>query len=328
MKNLRSRKSFVIYLAAITLAVTVFTIPAQASPDVASEKSPSASESFSTLAAPQDLTREEMLNAIPLDAPKGPVAKPSDVSSFTTDATEEPVVGSHPVEPEQQEDFQIQSAFNPQIGKVFMRKAGTDTVISCSGSVINSEGKNMVLTAGHCNYNHTSGWYIGANWNWTFVPGYDHGRSPYGQWHAHTLVTTNDWYNSRDFNDDVGLALVNPRYGVSLVSAMGALGVTWGRPAIGQFTVQGYPAEGKYDGQWQHYCTGTSRHHSTNQIELSCDMTRGVSGSPWLIGYNTSSGYANGVASNIDRVVNPTVLRSPYFSSSNIGTIYNEYRYG
>ncbi len=208
-----------------------------------------------------------------------------------------------------------------------IRNSG-NSISSCSASAINSEGKNMVLTAAHCNYNSATGWNIGYDRSWIFVPGYQNGNAPYGQWEAKLLITTNEWFNNGDYNNDVGLALVHPLNGRSLVNAVGALGVTWGQPELGQFTVQGYPAESPFNGSGQYFCTGSSSHWGTNQISMPCNMTRGVSGSPWLRGYDTSSGYANGVASTIDRIVNPTIITSPYFSSQNIGKIYNEHRYG
>jgi hypothetical protein len=45
---------------------------------------------------------------------------------------------------------------------------------------------------------------------------------------------------------------------------------------------------------------------------IPCDTTRGSSGGPWLHNW----GYLNGVNSRIDRIVNPTIMLSPYFDDS------------
>ena len=45
-------------------------------------------------------------------------------------------------------------------------------------------------------------------------------------------------------------------------------------------------------------------------------LTRGSSGGGWFNGWNGDWGYLNGVNSRIDRIVNPTIMLSPYFDDT------------
>lgn len=279
--------------------------------------------------AVEPLTREEMLSAIPMPIPvvaSDAIAK-SDSSAAESRKSENPETATLPIGPATTGDFQTQANYTGKIGKVFVRSKSGGVVFTCSGSAINNAGKNMVLTAGHCVYG-GGNFYIGANYNWFFVPGYQNGNAPYGQWQAKTIATNNAWINKSNFNFDVGIALMFPLNNTQLVTRVGGLGLQWGLPAIGDRTAIGYPAEGRFNGENQYFCFGKTRAYDTGQVEMSCDMTRGSSGGPWIIGLNVSDGIANGAVSNIDRIVNPTVSRSAYFSSTSIGTLWNNYQGG
>ena len=78
-------------------------------------------------------------------------------------------------------------------GKVFF--TGDDGVNRvCSGSTVNSGGKNVVFTAGHCVHGGGAGRRYFTNW--AFVPGYRDGARPYGTWSARQLWSLNGWTNS------------------------------------------------------------------------------------------------------------------------------------
>ena len=89
-------------------------------------------------------------------------------------------------------------------GKVFFRGAdGGD--YACSGSVVNSSSKRIVVTAGHCVHGGKgSAWHT----NWVFVPNYSNDNKPQGTFHAQYLHTLHDWAvngeNGKGFNSDVG----------------------------------------------------------------------------------------------------------------------------
>jgi V8-like Glu-specific endopeptidase len=233
------------------------------------------------------------------------------------------------------------AAFNPNLpishatartnGKVFFNLNGGS--FSCSAAIVNSEGKDTVWTAGHCvNAGQTNGAWAT---NWTFVPAYDDDLAnprPYGTWSARQLWTKSAWKNSGDFAEDMGVAIMNTRNGQHIVSQFGGHGL---RANIGKNVFEyafGYPAEAPFDGGNLMRCAGTSSPEwsflfwSSDTIKISCDMTRGSSGGPWLNGYDGNYGYLNGVNSRIDRIVGPTIMLSPYFDDSAVN-LYNTTRF-
>jgi V8-like Glu-specific endopeptidase len=233
------------------------------------------------------------------------------------------------------------AAFNPNLGinhptartngKVFFNLSGGS--FSCSASVINSEGKDTVWTAGHC-VNAGSGSGAWAT-NWTFVPAYDDDLAnprPHGTWSARQLWTKTAWKNNSDFAEDMGVAIMNTRNGNHIVSQFGGHGL---RANFGKYVFEnamGYPAEAPFDGGNLMRCWGSSSPEwsflfwSSDTIKIPCDMTRGSSGGPWLHGYDGNYGYLNGVNSRIDRIVGPTIMLSPYFDNSAV-SLYNATRF-
>lgn len=205
-------------------------------------------------------------------------------------------------------------------GKVFFSMAGGNFV--CSGTVVNSEGKDSVWTAGHCVHGGSGGAWAT---NWTFVPSYDDDLAdprPYGTWTASGLWAMTSWTNSSDFSADMGVAIMLPRNGNKIVNYLGGQGI---RTGIGKNVSEnafGYPAESPFDGGNLYRCAGTSSPEwsflfwSSETIQIPCDMTRGSSGGGWLNGWDGNWGYLNGVNSRIDRIVAPTIMLSPYFDDT------------
>jgi hypothetical protein len=61
----------------------------------------------------------------------------------------------------------------------------------------------------------------------------------------------------------------------------------------GREAVFGYPAESPYNGQQLFFCEGATHpdpYHATNDSGVACTMTEGVSGGPWLSGFDASAG--------------------------------------
>ena len=101
---------------------------------------------------------------------------------------------------------------------------------SCSGSTVNSAGKDSVITAGHCVYGSLGGQVSGEGWhtNWIFVPGYENGYAPYGVWTAKELWTPTNYYDNQDEGDDMGGAVINTNaYGQHIVNVVGGQGIAW-----------------------------------------------------------------------------------------------------
>lgn len=62
----------------------------------------------------------------------------------------------------------------------------------------------VLPTTGHC-VKYQGSWHT----DWIFVPGYDNGNAPDGQWAAKKTLTTPQWEASEDENFDVGIGVVN-----------------------------------------------------------------------------------------------------------------------
>ncbi len=209
-------------------------------------------------------------------------------------------------------------------GKVFFTQNGLNYV--CSGSVINSEGKDSVWTAGHCVHGGAGGtWHS----NWQFVPAYSNGSAPWGVWTSRQLWTKSSWISSSDFTSDMGVSIMNTRGGWNIVNYLGGNGITWNGPKTRGIIAFGYPAEYPYNGSVLRYCIGTMTQRSfftPEDMKLPCDMTRGESGGAWMANYDGFYGYLDGVVSRIDRIVGPQWSYASYFDSSASG-LYGSTRY-
>jgi V8-like Glu-specific endopeptidase len=235
----------------------------------------------------------------------------------------------------------VESAYNPNLpyytptaytaGKVFFTNGGLSYV--CSGTIVNSEGRDSVWTAGHCVHSGSGGsWHS----NWTFVPAYDDDLSnprPYGTWSAAYLSSRTAWTNSSDFSQDFGVATMNTNFGGWHINDyFGGQGLTTNRGKNVYEYAFGYPAEYPFDGGNLYRCQGTTSPEWdvwftwSQTVKIPCDMTRGSSGGGWLYGYNGNWGQLNGLNSRIDRISGPTIMLSPYFDND-AWDLYNYTRY-
>jgi len=178
-------------------------------------------------------------------------------------------------------------------GKVFFTGADGLNYV-CSASTVNSAGKSVVFTAGHCLSNGAGTWYNSKPW--IFVPGYKNGNAPYGQWYARQLWTRPAWHNGGNRAEDIGAALMYPQNGTAIVNRVGGQGIEWNYP-LSQFQYQfGYPQRAPFNGQLLKYCTGNS-YNDAGHNGINCNMTEGASGGPWLDDFNGSFGRLDSVNS-------------------------------
>jgi V8-like Glu-specific endopeptidase len=200
------------------------------------------------------------------------------------------------------------------IGKVFFTEAGTNYV--CSGSSI---GGRAVLTAGHCVSDGKGHWRT----NWSFVPAYKNGATPYGKWSAFWKTTFSTWHKNGDFSRDVGFATVKDIGGKKLSQKVGYLGFAWNQSRILHWNTFGYPSGSPYDGQYMvetqasYAGVDTSKNPYTTGIGTS--QTQGQSGGPWIKtfvpGQAGAMDYANGVNSYNYSTSQPLMIYTPYFDS-------------
>ncbi|WP_049568894.1 trypsin-like serine peptidase [Nonomuraea sp. SBT364] len=196
-------------------------------------------------------------------------------------------------------------------GRVFFTTQGRNA--SCSGSAVTSDNKSVVLTAGHCvkmgGAFHT---------NWVFVPGYDAGQRPFGTWAATRLLTTQEWNSGEDINFDVAAAVVAPLEGRSLTDVVGGQGVAFNQPRRRQMYAFGYPAAAPYDGSELVYCSGRAFDDFllSRDLGLTCDMTGGSSGGPWMLNFNEATGLGTQNSVNSFKYnFAPNWMFGPYFGT-------------
>jgi V8-like Glu-specific endopeptidase len=180
------------------------------------------------------------------------------------------------------------------VGKVFFTLGDTDYV--CSGALVRSKHAYVVLTAAHCVRNSRGQWAT----NWTFVPGYNDGAAPYGQYTARRFFVSPRWTGPDTGGERYDVAFVQ----VTRVRMRGsrAAGGPAGLPirfAATQTVVApslayvfGYPARPPYSGLYANYCAGQAAASAIRpgSVRTPCAMTAGDSGGPWLSGFRPQAG--------------------------------------
>lgn len=169
----------------------------------------------------------------------------------------------------------------------------------CSGTVVRSPNKSVVITAAHClNSGRGDRWFPGEA---AFVPAYRYGQRPFGVFPVRWIDTTRQWRTTGGSpNYDVGAMVVGRNHAGQLLSdAVGSAKIAWGLKPSQSFAVHGYPAEEPFDGETQRLC-GAAPHfghdpHSLAfpgplNLAVSCGVTGGASGGGWLIHGDTLNG--------------------------------------
>ncbi|MFF7366674.1 trypsin-like serine peptidase [Streptomyces tricolor] len=151
-------------------------------------------------------------------------------------------------------------------GKIFMEytdvETGATSTSSCSGNVVSSANRSVVLTAAHCLRIHTPldvGFGNVVATNMVFVPGFDGANlprdtsstrlpgkdiAPYGVWGVTRQWITNTWSRSADWllgRDMAAVVVANPDDPRPIAEVTGGQEVAFGRPQNQTHHVFGYP---------------------------------------------------------------------------------------
>jgi V8-like Glu-specific endopeptidase len=225
-------------------------------------------------------------------------------------------------------------------GKVFFT-FGSSTYV-CSGSVVTDDktDRSIVLTAGHCVYNQATSQFAS---NWIFIPAYDSKPNgsctdpanpfPYGCWTARALMVHSDFSSQTSFNaaatqSDWAFAVIGANAsGAQLDATVGSFafnesGFTATNQAAYSF---GYPAASPYSGSDLVYCNGNTFADTNNSSAtwgLSCNMTGGASGGPWMSAFSTSTN--SGALSSVNSYKysnDSTKMYGPKFDSRTRSTL-------
>ncbi|MEV4364826.1 peptidase [Nonomuraea sp. NPDC049625] len=263
-------------------------------------------------------TEQRMEAAQPLDAPgpkkgaKMALGEPAEGTPWTAPPTGATRAGAELQSARSSgEPWTGSGAVVKTTGRIFFTTQGRNA--SCSGSAVTSANKSVVLTAGHCvKLNRT------FHTNWVFVPGYNNGNRPSGTWAATKLLTTQQWNASEDINFDVAAAVVAPLEGKALVDVVGGQGVAFNQGRRQQMYGFGYPAAAPYDGSKLIYCSGRTFDDflASEDHGLTCNMTGGSSGGPWMLNFNESTGLGTQNSVNSFKYnFAPNWMFGPYFGN-------------
>jgi V8-like Glu-specific endopeptidase len=159
------------------------------------------------------------------------------------------------------------------VGALFTVQSGRLGAHFCSASVVDSPSGDLVLTAAHCLAQHPVNSVV-------FIPGYAHGKAPYGVWTVSRVVVDRNWQSAADPDDDFAFLVVRPRGGPDRVEdRTGGEAIGIGESAGKAVTVTGYP-----NGLDQPIsCDNRTVAFSATQFEFDCGgYTNGTSGSPFV----------------------------------------------
>ncbi|MEV7418220.1 trypsin-like peptidase domain-containing protein [Streptomyces sp. NPDC089919] len=186
------------------------------------------------------------------------------------------------------------------VGKVFFRDPSDGLNYVCSASALNSDSKQLLITAGHCVHEGRGGTWMQ---NWTYVPRYRSGARPLGTFAAKQFRAFNSWMSDSDLNRDVAMVTTWPLNGNKVVNVTGGHGLSWNYSRNQAVTVLGYPGNNA-GGEIQWWCQGTTQQVSVfdGKIQIKCNFGGGSSGGPWLREYNDANGLGavNGVTSTVN----------------------------
>ncbi|MDQ0742725.1 V8-like Glu-specific endopeptidase [Clavibacter sp. B3I6] len=203
----------------------------------------------------------------------------------------------------------------PHIGRLYLGYAGAST--NCSANAVASTNGLTVATAAHCMDDETDG----APRYTVFVPAYDGGAMPYGEWPVTRVTITAGWHGSYDPHLDTAFLTVASPTGRTLTDTVGASAVEFGASRSLYSSLYGYPALGKYDSQHLWTCRGPAEPAEFDDGQgVGCSMTPGASGGPWFDGVGPSGAqYSVSTNAGDGRLFSPgwgPVIRAAYLKAA------------
>ncbi len=160
---------------------------------------------------------------------------------------------------------------DPRVGAVFL---GGGDLHACTGAVLHSAGRDLVLTAAHC---------LGRGVPATFVPGFAGAAAPADFWTIDEVYLDPRWLANRDPRADYAIVRVSRADGGSVEALAGsALSLGFALAPGSPVSVIAYPAG---VGGMPVGCTVGTRITGDGYPELPCaGLAPGTSGAPWISG--------------------------------------------
>jgi V8-like Glu-specific endopeptidase len=161
-----------------------------------------------------------------------------------------------------------------RVGALFVQVGSADHF--CTASVVDSPGRDLLITAAHCIY---GGPGVGYRKDIVFIPDYREGLAPYGIWTPRDLLVAPQWIRDADPSLDVGFVVLKPYDGKNIEDILGANQLAFNSGYRSLVRVTGYPS----DGDAPITCRNWTSELSVTQLRFGCDgFTGGTSGSPWV----------------------------------------------
>lgn len=162
-------------------------------------------------------------------------------------------------------------AADRRVGAVFL---GSETLHTCSGSVLDSSGGDLILTAAHCMADGVDAY---------FVPGYSGDLLPDDPWHVDAVYLDPRWLDDQDPLADFAIARVSRDGDGTLEQAAGGGLALGAAPGPGtEVAITGYELG---VGGGPIGCRTATTSADQGFPSLPCaGMADGTSGSPWVAG--------------------------------------------
>ncbi|MDN5852613.1 MAG: hypothetical protein L0K86_07170 [Actinomycetia bacterium] len=173
------------------------------------------------------------------------------------------------------------------VGKLYTLDGGA--IGECSAFTVRDpkfpRKRSFVVTAGHCLVDRKSrDWVDFAE----FYPKYYRGKQHpwWGNWDAKRFLTYNKWFYKGRWKYDIGVVkLERGAKRKQIVDYLGGNRLVYGaKPRDKRVRFIGYPAAGRYDGDFPYQCIG--RAHGSRKRKwvtiMPCATREGASGGPWF----------------------------------------------
>jgi hypothetical protein len=185
------------------------------------------------------------------------------------------------------ESLQVPDPTTPPLtthGKVFGFLPGFGG-FECSGTVVDTATRAVVMTAGHCVYEPRT--KVAAR-RLAFVPSYDRQARPFGKWTVSKARTTQAWIRDENYDFDYATLTMRPLNGALIEDVVGGRPLATDTPREQTYNAYGYPANfGNAQVMWS--CRGPYAGDDPRPIPggpppigMACDMTEGASGGGWI----------------------------------------------
>ncbi|MFI9353041.1 trypsin-like serine peptidase [Streptomyces lydicus] len=170
---------------------------------------------------------------------------------------------------------------NSRVGAVFEKDDSGDHF--CTASVVQSPGRNMLITAAHCAYDAEAGSTVN---DLVFAPDYRDGDEPTGLWKVKKVIIDDRWAKSQDEDLDVAFLILDKKDGKQIQDVLGGNTLGIDRGFDNEVKITGYPTSRDTPIS----CQNRTTKYSDTQMRIQCtDFEGGTSGSPWLADYDPKS---------------------------------------